>query len=262
MVKGYMSSQHAATNGLKLLLKDTEQFAQVQAAWRFLNNDNVSTEALFKPIGATLTTEVESQCSKFILAMTDWSHIDYKHHDSKQELISENRKDNGVKKGLDLQTTLAVSDVTGEPIAPIAHNLKTSKKFYSTYDDAIKLGTTHLEELALRAEWMASNLQTEKKIVHIVDRESDSVAFMRDLSKIDALFLLRVKNNSKLYLPKEKIDIKQGELADKLPLGTKVQEMKYRKKNVSIYVNECEVEVRRDATKLIAHKDGKKVSTK
>ena len=258
MVKGYMSSQHKATNGLKLLLKDTDQFSQVQAAWRFLNNENVSTDALFEPIWDTLTKEIELQCSKFVLAMTDWSHVDYKHHDSKKELISENRKENGVKKGLDLQTTLAVSDVAGEPIAPIAHNLKTSKKFYSTYNDAIKLGTTHLEELALRAEWIASNLQTEKKIVHIVDRESDSVAFMRDLSKIDALFVLRVKNNSKLYLPKEKVDIKQGELADKLPLGKKVQKMKYRKKNVTIYVNECEVEVRRDATKFITQKDGKK----
>jgi len=258
MVKGYMSSQHAATNGLKLLLKDTEQFSQVQAAWRFLNNDNVSTKALFKPIWETLLKEVNSQCSEYVLAMTDWSHIDYKHHNSKQELISENKKDNGVKKGLDLQTTLAVSDTTGEPIAPIAHNLRTSKKFYSTYDDNIKVGTTHLEELASRAKWIADNLKTEKKIVHIVDRESDSVAFMRDLDKIDALFLLRVKNSSKLYLPDDKIDIKQGDLADKLPLGTKVQEMKYRKKNVSIYVNECEVEVRRDATKFITQKDGKK----
>jgi len=258
MVKGYMSSQHAATNGLKLLLKDTEQFAQVQAGWRFLNNDNVSTEALFEPIMDALVTGIKKQCSKFVLAMTDWSHIDYKHHGSKKELLSENRKDNGIKKGLDLQTTLAVSDVTGEPIAPIAHNLKTSKKFHSTYSNTIKLGTTHLEELALRAEWIASNLQTDKKIVHIVDRESDSVAFMRDLSKIDALFVLRVKNNSKLYLPNDKIDIKQGELADKLPLGKKVQEMKYRKKNVTIYVNECEVEVRRDATKYIPQKDGKK----
>ena len=50
MVKGYMSSQHVATNGLKLLLKNTEQFSQVQAAWRFLNNENVSTDALFEPI--------------------------------------------------------------------------------------------------------------------------------------------------------------------------------------------------------------------
>lgn len=258
MVKGYMSSQHTATNGLKLLLKDSEQFSQVQAAWRFLNNDNVSTEALFEPIMNALTTGVKRECSKFVLAMTDWSHIDYKHHNSKKELISENRKDKGVKKGLDLQTTLAVSDLTGEPIAPIVHNLKTATKVYSTYNDTIELEATHLEELAKRVEWIANNLQTEKKIVHIVDRESDSVAFMRELSKIDALFLLRVKNSSKLYLPEEKTDIKQGELADKLPLGTKVQEIKYRKKNVSIYVNECDVEVRRDATKFVIQKDGKR----
>ena len=258
MVKGYMNSQHVATNGLKLLLKDTKQFAQVQAGWRFLNNDNVTIEALFKPIQKTLVKEIASQCSKFVLAMTDWSHIDYKHHTSKKELISENRKGNGIKKGLDLQTTLAVSDMTGEPIAPIVHNLKTDKKFYSTYSDSIKLDTTHLEELALRAQWIANNLQTDKKIVHIVDRESDSVGFMRDLTKIDALFLLRVKNNSKLYLPKEQIDIKQGELAHRLPLGEKVQEIKFRKKNVSIYVNECDVEVKRDATKYIIQENGKK----
>ncbi len=32
---------------------------------------------------------------------------------------------------------------------------------------------------------------------HIIDRESDSVAFMRDLEKIEALFLLRVKKSNK-----------------------------------------------------------------
>ncbi|MDQ7067413.1 MAG: hypothetical protein Q9M40_05285 [Sulfurimonas sp.] len=151
MVKSYMSSKQSATNGLKLLLNNQESFSQVQAAWRFLNNENVSTNALFEPIFDTLKIEIEKQCSRFVLAMTDWSHADYKHHTSKKELISENRK-TGVKKGLDLQTTLAVSDTTGEPIAPIAHNLKSDTKFYSTYNNNIKLGTTHLEELVQKSE--------------------------------------------------------------------------------------------------------------
>jgi hypothetical protein len=81
---------------------------------------------------------------------------------------------------------------------------------------------------------------------------------MRDLVKIDALFVLRVKNNSKVYYPKEKIDIKQGELADKLSLGKEVKSIKYKSKNVKIYVNECDVEVRRDATKFKIDKDGKR----
>ena len=50
LVESYMSSKQRATNGLKLLLKDTKPFSQVQASWRFLNNDNVTTEVLFKPI--------------------------------------------------------------------------------------------------------------------------------------------------------------------------------------------------------------------
>lgn len=245
-----MSSKQRATNGLKLLLKDTEPFSQVQASWRFLNNDNVTTEALFKPIFDNLTTEIASQCNKFVLAMTDWSHIDYKKHTSKRELISENRKDNCVKKGLDLQSTLAVSDVTGEPIAPIAHNVKSNDKVYSTYDENIAINLTHLEELVHRAKWIKETLTTDKQIVHIVDRESDSVAFMRELVNIEALFLLRVKNNSKLYYPEEDTDMKQGDLADKLPLGKEVKSIAYKKKKVKIFVNECKVEVRRDATKF------------
>jgi len=253
-----MSSKERATNGLKLLLKDTEPFSQVQASWRFLNNDNVTTEALFKPIFDTLKTEIAAQCDKFVLAMTDWSHVDYKKHTSKTELISENRKDNCIKKGLDLQSTLAVSDVSGEPIAPIAHNIKSSDKVYSTYDENIVTNLTHLEELAHRAKWIKENLNTDKPIVHIVDRESDSVAFMRELVSIDTLFLLRVKSSSKLYYPEEERDIKQGELADKLSLGKEVKSITYKKKKVKIYVNECEVEVKRDATKFTTNKDGKK----
>ena len=190
--------------------------------------------------------------------MTDWSHIDYKNHTSKKELISENRKDNCIKKGLELQSTLAVSDITGEPIAPIAHNIKSNDKIYSTYNENITTNLTHLEELVHRVKWIKENLNSDKQIVHIVDRESDNVAFMRELVKIEALFLLRVKNNSKLYYPKEDIDIKQGDLADKLPLGKKIKSITYKKKKVKIYVNECNVEIKRDATKFITNKDGKK----
>ncbi|MDQ7066699.1 MAG: transposase, partial [Sulfurimonas sp.] len=108
-----------------------------------------------------------------------------------------------------------------------------------------------------RAKWISNNLQTSKKIVHIVDRESDSVAFMRDLHELNELFLLRVKNNSKVYYPKEEIDIKQSDLANKLPLGKEVKSIKYKNKKVKIYVNECAIEVRRDATKFIVSSDGK-----
>jgi len=52
--------------------------------------------------------------------MIDWSHLDYKKHKSKKELISKDKKGNAKQIGYDLQTTLAISHKTGEPIAPYA----------------------------------------------------------------------------------------------------------------------------------------------
>jgi hypothetical protein len=258
MVKGYMSAKQKATNGLKLLLRDVEPFGQVQASWRFLNNENVKVDELCKPIEESLEEGIKKHCNEYVLAMSDWSHLDYRRHKSKKELISKNKKDTCKQIGYDLQTTLAVSDKTGEPIAPIVHNLKTNEKVYSNYDNNISLSSSHLEELASRAKWIEKSLKTDKKIVHIVDRESDSVAFMRDLVSNDNVFLLRVKSSNKLYFPKEDITIKQGELADKLDLGKKVKSIKYQNKKVTIYVNECEVEVRRDASRYIFNEEGKK----
>ena len=258
MVKSYMSSKQRATNGLKLLLGESEPFSQVQASWRFLNNENVTIDGLFEPIKASLKEEIEKHCDEYLLAMSDWSHLDYKKHYSKKELESKNKKDNGKQLGYDLQTTIAVSDKSGEPIAPMVHNLKTSKKVYSTYDENIDSESTHLEELASRVNAIKSELKTDKKIVHIVDRESDSVEFMRELDKNKELFLLRVKKNASLYYLKEEKSIKQGDLANELGLGKMVKSIKYQNKKVKIYVNECEVEVRRDAIKTVITEDGKK----
>jgi len=253
-----MSVKEQTTNGLKLLIKDVKPFAQVQASWRFLNNESVKIEDLNQPIQEALDEGIKRECEEYLLAMSDWSHIDYKHHRSKKELVSKNKKASCKQIGYDLQTTLAVSDKTGEPIAPIVHNLKTDKQVYSNYDNNIPIESSHLEELASRAKAIKKTLPTNKKIVHIVDRESDSVAFMRELQKSNTLFLLRVKTNGSLYLPKEKVSIKQGQLANQLELGKYVKSIQYKNRKVKIYVNECEVEVRRDATKYIIDNEGKR----
>ena len=262
MVKSYISAKQRATNGLKLLLGESDSFSQVQASWRFLNNDNVTVEGLFEPIKESVKEEIEKHCKEYVLAMSDWSHLDYKKHTSKKELGCKKKKDKGKQLGYDLQTTIAVSDNSGEPIVPLVHNLKTSKKVYSTYDDNIDIKKTHLEELASRTEAIRNDLDIDKKIVHIVDRESDSVAFMRELDKNKELFLLRVKKTSRVFYLKEEKSYKQGELANKLGLGKLVKTIKYQKKRVKIYVNSCEVEVRRDATKMTINKDGKRKYTK
>jgi len=255
--------QESATNGLRLLQGGIKGLSEVQASYRFFNNPNVSTKELFKPIEDNLKDETDNQCDKYLLAMSDWSHLDYKKHKSKSELKSENRKDTCMKIGYDLQTTIAVSDRTGEPIAPMVHNLKTSDTVYSTYDDNIDMKLTHLEELASRAKYIDTNFKSkDKQIVHIVDREADSIAFMRALADSSSLFILRGKGNSKVQytdiITKTKIDINQSDLANKLPLGNLVKEIIYKKKKVTIFANECDIAITRDATKMTMQDNGKR----
>ena len=261
MVKSAINAQQRATNGLKILL-GTQPMTQVQANWRFLNNPNATIEELHTPLIKHLEQEIISQCDKYVLALEDWSHLDYKRHTSKKELKSENRKENCMKIGYDYQGAIAASDRTGEPIGILDHNLKTADNVYSTYDEKIDINLTHLEELRVRAKHMSNTINTDKRIIHIVDRESDSIAFMRGLDEDNQLFLLRGKNNSTVnYYDeniKQTISIKQSELADKLALGKEVKKIIYKKNKVTIFANECDITISRDATKMITNKDGKK----
>ena len=52
--------------------------------------------------------------------------------------------------------------------------------------------------------------------------------------------------------------IKQSELADKLPFGKKVKKIKYQNKKVTIFANECNATIIRDATKMVKQDNGKK----
>jgi len=66
LVKGYMSVKENATNGLKILLGKSKAFSQVQASWRFLNNDNVTIEALFEPIKESTKEEIKKHCDGYV----------------------------------------------------------------------------------------------------------------------------------------------------------------------------------------------------
>ena len=70
--------QESATNGLRLLQGGIKGLSEVQASYRFFNNSNVTSEELFKPIVENLKNEITKQCNKYLLAMSDWSHLDFK----------------------------------------------------------------------------------------------------------------------------------------------------------------------------------------
>ncbi len=90
---------------------------------------------------------------------------------------------------------------------------------------------------------------------------------MREYERNKWLYLLRAKNNHTVYVPKLDKDLKQGELADSLDKGKFVKSIEYRPKGkkreqVKIYVNEIDIELRRDATKSVINSKGNKATEK
>ena len=253
-----MNHKQNSTSGLSILLKDVEGFSQAQAAWRFYNNDNVDIPSLNNPIIQEGIKEINENCMEYALVAYDWSHIDYRHHNSKKERIEHKHNKEGYKKskGYDLQSSLAISDTTGAPIVPLAQNLKTGQKVYSTYDDNIDIELTHLEELTKRSKYINNNLDIKKKIVDIIDREADSVALMREYQEDSRFFIIRGLDRVNVEYNNKRIT--QKELARSLDSGEYVKSIKYKKQNVKIYANEVKISITRDAYQTKIKDDGKR----
>lgn len=257
-----MNIKQTTASGIGKLFDKSKGFAQVQGAWRFFNNENVTIEDLNQPILETGKAEIKNSCNKYLLMMTDWSHIDFKKHYSKEEL-AEKSNGNGKKQiGYELQTTIAVSDKTGNPLSPVVHNLKTNKRVLSTYNENLEYSLDHFEEFEKRVKWIKDNFHTEYQKVHIIDREGDVAGLYRDLEKNGEKFLIRGKIGVKIYNLEDNKYWKQGELANSLKLGKRFKSIKYHGKSVDIYVNEVAIEIRRDTTKQKRDSEGKTRSTR
>ncbi|WP_162902335.1 helix-turn-helix domain-containing protein, partial [Facilibium subflavum] len=82
--------------------------------------------------------------------------------------------------GYSLQTSLVISDVDGEPITPVAQRVVNSEGSYATYyaTDEPQEIRNNLDELCKAIEHSEQQC-FDKPLVHIVDREADSIGHIR-----------------------------------------------------------------------------------
>ena len=235
--------------------------ALIQSSWRFYNNDRVDENELFENIKDENKNIIQNIENDFVLVAHDWSWLDFKNHNSKEDLIVRNKKGNAKQRGYELHSSLVIDSNSGNPLTPIAMNLQTSKEIYSSYSKDLDITLTHLQELSKRCSYIdleVKNTNKDKKAIHIIDREADSVLFIRELQKEDSLFLIRVKDNAKVYWDDKKIDIKQKDLSKELDFGKEVGNIKYHKKQARLFVNECDITITRDYSKMTTDSVGKK----
>lgn len=236
LVRSHMQVGHELAAGVKSSLKGDIAFSQTQAAWRFFNNENCTLEALSLPLLSAARELSEQECSEYLLLPHDWSHLGFNRHERKKDTF------NTFKKciGYELHSTLAISDKHGGPLAPVVLNLKTKNQTYSNYGKGLH-GLTHLEELSNRITWIEAQ-GFSKKLVHMVDREGDSVALFRAIR--DRNWLIRVNRNN--YAESGAGYRKIEEIGKDLVFSL-TRDIQYKGKRAQQLIGEAEVTITRAA---------------
>ena len=171
-----MNSSERLSAGLKALPDKISSFASTQAAWRFYRNESVSLSVLQEPLTAAAHEGIAKHCSQYALCVHDWSHLSYKHINKTDTYAITHATDIGY----DLQTSLIVSDQNGQPLAPVAQRLASADGSYATYGDSTPALPIkdHLDEVSDCIQYLDGQ-GFAKPLVHLIDREGDSVGHMR-----------------------------------------------------------------------------------
>jgi hypothetical protein len=228
-------------------------FATTQAVWRFLNNQNISFETLNAPILALAQTEIAASAHRYALVIHDWSTLQF-HHTNKP---LRKQMTHSHDQGYGLQTRLLVDAQQGIPIAPLAHSLSHAAGRYTTSDDGLVCDGTHLDNL-MQSIVQVESLSLPKKLVHVIDREGDSVAHMRQMSQAGYQWLVRCKEGNRVSIEGH-ASIRIGDVADQMVCHA-IKSFEYKGVAVTLRVAETDVTVCRPAKPKQTNATGQRVT--
>jgi hypothetical protein len=185
LVECHLHAVSELASGVASLPSTQSAFAATQAAWRFFNNERVSFAALIEPLRAAgRSCALDSQAS-FVLLAHDWCKLRYA-EDSKRDVV---QLTHDTDIGYELTTSLLISADDGRPLAPMEMQLRTAQGVLSTRDPKPRQ-QPHLEQMlpTMRASrtWGLC-----RPIVHVIDREADSVDHYRSWDADGHQFLIR-----------------------------------------------------------------------
>ena len=228
-------------------------FATTQAVWRFLNNDRVTFSQLNQPLTELAREEIASSPHSYALVVHDWSRLQFHSHHKKHDRL---KMTHSADVGYELQSSLLVDAASGLPVAPLAQTLTDSKGCRSTLTDGLSGSQTHMDALTADITRVEA-LDIGKTLVHLIDREGDSVAHMRALSAQGLYWLIRGKEGHQVTY--QGCSHKVGAVADNLVFGTSKQ-IDYKGKKSCLSVGEAPVALTRAAKpKRTDRKTGRRV---
>lgn len=187
MVNSHMHQASRTAAGPTAVLDGSTSWAATQAAWRFLNNQRVKPAALAAPLREAGRRALADSTASVGLLVHDWSKLDYGGHASKQDTLQLTHEHDV---GYELSSGLLVSAADGAPLAPMLMHLATARGMHSTEASPPAIDTPHVDQV-LPAMQASRGWELSKPLVHVIDREADSVDHYRQWDADGHRFLVR-----------------------------------------------------------------------
>jgi len=173
-------------SGLSALPGLADGFASVQAAWRFYANDAVTLPALIEPLQQAARHWRRQAPTAWGLVVHDWSSLKYPGHTSKADQA---RLSHGSNRGYELASALLVEGSQGDPVAPLEMRLLSATAVYSTRQPAPQRDAFRVDEVLASMRHVGG--LGLGPLVHLIDREADSLGHYRQWQADGFTFVVR-----------------------------------------------------------------------
>jgi Transposase DDE domain len=244
-----MRQAHKLAAGVASLPSSASAWASTQAAWRFFNNERVKLSALIEPLRQEGRERSNASSAPFELLVHDWCKLTYRHPDRKRDL---GQLTHGTDVGYELTTALLVSADDGSPLAPMEMHLKTGEGVLSTRTPAPR-DVGHLEQI-LPTMKASRRWGLMKPILHVIDREADSVDHYRRWDKAGHKFLVRGDDRRVKWQGKSRLLSEIGTQLRQDGAFRNVGHARHHGHRAQLWVAETEVVLHRPAKKNVKGK--------
>lgn len=173
--------------------------AYKQKLWRFCKNKRVAETALIQPMHEAIRRETAERPSGVLLAVLDWSTLSFGHHPSKTDRATLTHAHD---LGYDLATVLMVRGDDGVPIAPAVVSLETATAVHGTRENPHPLGESHVDQILGNMRYTQEQ-ELGNPVVHVIDREADSINHWRQWSAEGHVALVRADDRIVLHQGEE-----------------------------------------------------------
>jgi hypothetical protein len=220
-----------------------------QKLWRFSVDPRLEVSALIEPLHELIRGEMTARPG-VLLAIHDWSTLSFGNHASKTDRIElTHAKD----VGYDLATVLTVRGDDGSPIAPALVSLTTAEGVLSTRDDAPAADLCHIDQVREAMRYV-DGLKFNTPLVHVIDREADSVNHWRQWSADGYLALVRADDRKVLCAGQETSLVAIADRLHQEDSFTDAGTASYHGRRARLYVAETEVVLHRPGKRNVGKK--------